>query len=1261
MVKSDFVKRLEPISDESTHRRIFMEMYEFSTNVQGYGYESDVYVNGEDGEFSDEDLQFIKDNYDNFSSADRSRLFKTSKGILGTDIGFLPTVIYYGLNKRKASDLFIDIFLKLFSGNVERVTATQKEARGIIDFLRTNEDRVYRTYDIQEFSYDKFDEKLMENFNIFIGGLNSVDHLETPLRAAARTDLENLPYTLGGVEIAKEWDKKPEGDPLIPPEFFKTKSSFRTPIVIRAGEETIKPEPFEPTFSSTRFSELKASNNQLDQDYTLWPDNDTTVQFEIYSYYLSFFLDFIRQTNIVGNKFVFDSQQIQGSFNQFARQFMLDVKIDFTANSWSYSSNIVRYIATKMIDRYRKKVWSNLAKFIKDNNLTPDDPSKVDKEKLSQSAFQGAAKAAEDLDDIQVDPEAKKDEELTEAEIKEKQKFLKQCVLMTQLEELRKEHLASILDSKVNPNPIHTKGSAFLPYKGRFYMVRENTSDQSSTINKLLIPNEQSISQFLNISPAVAAHLVPKLRFYKVFTDNEGKLDEFEFEFRNFTESSRVNSLASTHFDRGGDYGVKSFDFSFDGSTPATAKNDIKADLKLYFQSFGDFIKKRRFGDYEHSFVDLLLLPGGQPKSGSGKESDFQYQPSYYRIRVDVGWMIDPVSMPSVKDIIGAQGVQDLAKALELINKSFYLNMIDHTMDFRDDGSVDISVNYRAYVESALKGTSLDALADKRTQKSLAAARRDYEEIVSKQICNVQELNRIRRSLSQLEELLRKQSLQSITKRLTDRLMIRTKIADKSAVDTFAKTGFLDRRVKLIDGIASRPSDDYLQINYFYLADLLYVILDSIYDERGENYIEGTENFKFVLTSFEYSDVFSNNGTPPPINIGSIPITMDIFSEWFKENVLKAERTNYPIMYFIRDLAKYLLVEIMSETCFKSTFDKSLNFKTANFLGKRNASGVDAMASLYPPLNKTTNSEDLVIDVTSNYNKGHLPLRAEGASVFDLHNYIVVYAETPRHTASGKVGDPVEDGKNGIIHYRIGQDKGIVKKIKFSKSDMQYIREARFFRHGNDGLMQLSAVYKVSLDMIGNTLYYPGMEVYIDPVGFLGANQDADPRIINSVANKLGFGGYHLVTSVKSSIAPGKFTTTVEALFHYSGDGQPSSILIGKGKDAKKVSEMKKINEKPESTGIASQKCIEVNNKVVSQLGNIAYNGKEEYENVVAKPPPATTTTAQQATSPQPTVVAYIESSVDQQGNPQPGLYAYMSDGTKKWFGPIGTPPPAIP
>ena len=131
----------------------------------------------------------------------------------------------------------------------------------------------------------------------------------------------------------------------------------------------------------------------------------------------------------------------------------------------------------------------------------------------------------------------------------------------------------------------------------------------------------------------------------------------------------------------------------------------------------------------------------------------------------------------------------------------------------------------------------------------------------------------------------------------------------------------------------------------------------------------------------------------------------------------------------------------------------------------------------------------------------------------------------------------------------MGSDRGLLKRVKFSKTDIQYLREARFFNHGHDGLLQLSAVYKVSLDLFGNTLFYPGMEIFLDPVGVGG--EDFDPTVggsSRSIANALGIGGYHIITRVKSSISPSGFTTNVEAMFVYSGDGNSSAFGVGAGR-----------------------------------------------------------------------------------------------------------------
>ena len=114
------------------------------------------------------------------------------------------------------------------------------------------------------------------------------------------------------------------------------------------------------------------------------------------------------------------------------------------------------------------------------------------------------------------------------------------------------------------------------------------------------------------------------------------------------------------------------------------------------------------------SYAELLLLPTGK-KIGSGTASKLQVDASYYRIRVDVGWEMDSAPNSRIKSALGK------------INKSFYLNMIDHEIDIGDDGSVTINVTYRAYIESALKGAGLNALASKDVNNKLSKIREEED------------------------------------------------------------------------------------------------------------------------------------------------------------------------------------------------------------------------------------------------------------------------------------------------------------------------------------------------------------------------------------------------------------------------------------------------------------------------------------------------------------------------------------------------------
>ena len=150
-------------------------------------------------------------------------------------------------------------------------------------------------------------------------------------------------------------------------------------------------------------------------------------------------------------------------------------------------------------------------------------------------------------------------------------------------------------------------------------------------------------------------------------------------------------------------------------------------------------------------------------------------------------------------------------------------------------------------------------------------------------------------------------------------------------------------------------------------------------------------------------------------------------------------------------------------------------------------------------------------------------------------------------------GDEIEDRKRGVHHIHIGARTGIIKKVNFNRTDIQYIRESRYVNQGDDGLLQLGAVYKATIDMLGNTLWFPGMELYINPLG-IGGLKLGFPSDFTSSANKLGLGGYHLITRIKSTIAPGKFDTQVEAQFFYSGDGTIDKQRLGFYKDDEKKS-----------------------------------------------------------------------------------------------------------
>ena len=153
-----------------------------------------------------------------------------------------------------------------------------------------------------------------------------------------------------------------------------------------------------------------------------------------------------------------------------------------------------------------------------------------------------------------------------------------------------------------------------------------------------------------------------------------------------------------------------------------------------------------------------------------------------------------------------------------------------------------------------------------------------------------------------------------------------------------------------------------------------------------------------------------------------------------------------------------------------------------------------------------------------------------------MFHYLYIYGENAEPAIDLR-GIYAEDVDKGIYHLYMGAEKGLVKSIKFDKTDQPFLREARFEKDALNPLAELSAVYKADVTMKGNTMFHPGQYVFINmqPVG-----QDlGHPGTVGTPSNQLGLGGYHIITKVTNRITEGNdFETTLKCLWDNSGDGR---------------------------------------------------------------------------------------------------------------------------
>ena len=648
----------------------------------------------------------------------------------------------------------------------------------------------------------------------------------------------------------------------------------------------------------------------------------------------------------------------------------------------------------------------------------------------------------------------------------------------------------------------------------------------------------------LDLETHKMSSLVPDIRFYRV-------RDEF-YEPLYFPVSSEMvtaESLLSPGSGIGG-MGIKSFSVSFTGNNPFSFDKQISCDLQIYVDNLENIFKDPPPGYAKLADLFTLSNRGYVPlKDGLSQESSSEkvYRPSNYEISARMGY-----SVPTNSEILTPQE----RTAILNTGLSIRMTIIDHTIDVKQDGTAIISISYTGRLEGILKDSSLslmrqpeelllmaqflaEGVSEKKTDQVTKEEKekmesqqrlqtktlmRKYFSYLSHQDVDSENdrLHRISISPSEIEAYKRYESVKQIEEDIREQ-----------------NEGQGEEQIEDLIYASGQASRD---IHFVFVGDMIESmsynvrsnIEKAIAQARKRETEEGKDMEKSIQALQKSADLLKNVkillGEVPlkisatdvrKINLADVPVSMEIFTKYFFDEIEQQSKTTLSVKKFLDDIATRIIKKALSgHNDIESPFLASnIQIRTLNITGPRS--------------NKLTESEvEVSIDDLPDFIKRSNPKRKS-----EECEYYVVYAETTESDTSGLAGDIRDDVNNGIYHFHIGKNRGMLKSVGFSKMDVKGKKEALMLS-STSLYDELKMPYTARISMFGNGLFLPGSMVYVNPssIGF------GDPRNKRSAAARLGLGGYYQIISVNTSFDGSSMTTELETSYTSWADKDTSML-----------------------------------------------------------------------------------------------------------------------
>lgn len=772
------------------------------------------------------------------------------------------------------------------------------------------------------------------------------------------------------------------------------------------------------------------------------------------------------------------------------------------------------------------------------------------------------------------------------------------------------------------------------------------------------------VNSLLNLCPEIYALLTPHIKIFRVeySKDPDKKLfpvREQEIPFPNFIDPSDIEAIMNKDYGRFPGAGIKSFNWNLNGVNPAEVENNISATLKLHFQTIQDLFSLNQglaAGQDKPGYLDLIIKSSGVDDDNNANRTNDQnhpqanrsqsdvssecfeaeimsYDPRDYEIKACVGWSTPPgfatiVDQLSSSRDKGPDYGTNLEAAINKTRLALFLTLTSHELNFNENGTVDLTVNYQARLSGLARSTKADIFAGGSTfTEDIAEIDKKLEDL-NKQLGEASEettrsdpLNDPRvQSLREEKKKLLEQQSSLVTedkavkyKKFLNRLYCTNKIysykvpfknlellRDKTPEDrakaarqrvkeqeylngyqpqndTGATQTLYEDAAKAISLLTKEePNNEEeqnklrytvtglinknreRQIPFFYLGDLIDEILNYMVTIIDSDAARGS--LQIILSQVELLDPLlayqiekldikcPNTKTKSIIkaitevdpmrfrgltgikfttNIGSLPISLELFQEWFINNIVKPQVETYHLLRFIKIICSSLIGKAFNSICFKDGVKYNLRFDTSIFNFDKSFTG------------KLPTVQDLADSKAVSDGKDCAQLDKDTKPSIPT---FLVYSVDSRPLT----GNYDDDLKTGIYHYYLGAECGIAKKISFQRIGLPYYREARLQRTSALSALQLRELYNANIDMVGNNLHKNGQYIYINPVA-IGAGSLQQKGSVPNLARLLGIGGYYMISGVSHNISSNGFDVQVQAIqegIDFSAAGNSTVQLV---------------------------------------------------------------------------------------------------------------------